>query len=193
LTKSCASAKEAWVSASTRFQVGPETIVHVNYQLFDAEGELVESSDPELALAFLFGFGQLAPELEHCLLGAAPGDTRRVQLKPGQAFGERDPERILHVSRNELPPGVVIGDEFEAEDESGDVRSLVVLEIDDETVVLDSNHPLAGQAVSLVFGVEAVRPARSDELEEAHLELEAREFEGQTLLPAARLLRRRPT
>jgi FKBP-type peptidyl-prolyl cis-trans isomerase SlyD len=181
------------VSAKPRFQIGPETVVHVNYQLFDAEGELVEKSDPELALAFLFGFGQLAPEIEQGLMGAGPGDTRCVRLKASQAFGDRDPERVIEVDRSELPSELEVGDEFEAEEESGELRSLVVLEMSDEHVVLDSNHPLAGQAVSIVFGVEAVRPARMDELAEAHLELEAREFEGQTLLPAASLLRRRPT
>jgi FKBP-type peptidyl-prolyl cis-trans isomerase SlyD len=180
------------VNTQPSFQVGPGTVVHVSYQLFDAEGELVETSEGELELAFLFGYGQLAPALEQALAGARVGEERRLKLTPRQAFGERDPEQILHVERAEFPPELAVGDEFEAEDESGDSRSLVVLEVTEDTVVLDSNHPLAGQAVTVSLQVEAVRPARGDEISAAEIALESLGFDGESLLPASRLVRPRP-
>lgn len=174
----------------SQFQVGPETIVHVDYRLFDAEGELVESGDPEIALAFLYGYGQVVPGIEAALLGARVGELRHVRLAPDEAFGARDPERVFWLSREGLPEGLEVGDELEAEDEVGDVVALTVLEADEEGVLVDANHPLAGQSVRLEMEVTGVRPARADELEEARAELEARQFEAQRLLPATRLLRR---
>lgn len=174
----------------SQYQVGPETIVHVDYRLFDAEGALVESGDPEIALAFLFGYGQVVPGIENALLGAQVGDVRELRLAAEEAFGQRDPERVFWLDREGLPQGLEVGDELEAEDEGGDVVSLTVLELDEDGVLVDANHPLAGQTVRLEMEVTGVRPARGDELEEAQAELEARQFEAQRLLPATRLLRR---
>ncbi len=173
-----------------QFQVGPETIVHVDYRLFDAEGELVERGDPEIALAFLFGYGQVVPGIEAALLGARVGEVRQVRLAPDEAFGARDPDQVIWLDREGLPEGLEVGDELEAEDEEGDVVALTVLEVDDEGVLVDANHPLAGQSVRLEMEVTGVRPARADDLDAARAELETRQFEAQRLLPATRLLRR---
>jgi FKBP-type peptidyl-prolyl cis-trans isomerase SlyD len=169
--------------------VGPDTIVHFSYRLYDGEGEFVEGSDAA-ALSFMFGYGQLAPVLEAALAGMAPGQSKRVRLGPKDAFGDRDPERILELDRADFPAGIAAGDEYDAEHESGEDLTLVVLEVDDERVVVDTNHPLAGQHVELDVTVEAVRPALADEISEAITLLEAAPEGAQGLLPAARLLRR---
>lgn len=178
-------------------QVGPDTVVHFRYVLYDAEGELVEESDPEIELSFLFGYAQVAPAIERALDGSFAGDTREVKISAEEAYGARDPDAILEVDRAEFPPNIQVGDEFEADHESGELVSLTVLEVFDDSVVLDANHPLAGQDVRLRLMVESVRPAQAAELLLAAEELETRQagtaegdFAGGGLLPAARLLRR---
>jgi len=180
------------VVSNQPFQVGPDTVAYFSYQLFDEEGELVEDSGSQ-AFSFLFGYGQLVPKLEFALAGMLPGVSKRVRLAPEEAFGERDLEKVLEVSREEFPPDVAAGDEFDAEDADGDSVTLVVLDVDGERVVIDANHPLAGQTVTLQLRVEAVRPALLAEIEEAATLLEQGQTVATSLLPATRLLRRPST
>jgi FKBP-type peptidyl-prolyl cis-trans isomerase SlyD len=179
-----------------RYQVCPGTVVHLSYQLFDAEDALVESSDPELPLAFLYGFGQVAPAIETALGGAELTEKRVLRLAAGQAFGERDAEAILELDASEFPPGTALGDEFEAEDEEGDGVSMKIVEVDVDNgrVWVDTNHPLAGQSIRIEFLVEGVRPATAAEIaqaEEALAHNAETEDDASGLLPVERLLRPR--
>lgn len=177
------------VQASAPYQVGPDTVVHFSYRLFDAEGEWVEGSD-ESVLSFLFGYGQIAPGLEAALEGLAPGAHRTITLEPEEAFGARDPDQIIEIERDELPEDAQPGDEYVAEHEDGDAVTLLVLEVQDDRAVVDANHPLSGQRITLELRVEAVRPALSGEIDEARTLLEETPLAAPSLLPAASLLRR---
>lgn len=176
------------------YHAGPGTIVHVSYQLFDEEEALVETSDPELPLAFLFGYGQVAPAIEAALDGARTGETRELSLSAEEGFGARDGNAILELDASEFPPGTTLGDEFEAEAEDGESVSLRVVEVEGDRVWVDTNHPLAGQSIRIEFLVEGVRPATSGEIaqaEEALAEPPPAEDADAGLLPVERLLRRR--
>jgi len=182
----------AEVTSDAQFQVGPDTVVHFAYRLYDEEEELVEGSEASV-FSFLYGYGQLVPAVENALLGLSPGQERRIQLAPGEAFGPRNPEAIIEVSRDEFPPDIGPGDEFEAEREDGDCVSLAVLEVGEDFVVVDTNHPLAGQSVTMWLRVEAVRPALTAEIEEAVQLLENGQTPPPSLLPATSLVRRPST
>jgi FKBP-type peptidyl-prolyl cis-trans isomerase SlyD len=177
------------------YNVGPGTIVHLSYQLFDEEGALVESSDPELPLAFLYGYGQVAPAIEAVLDGARAAEKRALELSAEDGFGVRDADAILELDASEFPPETALGDEFEAEDEDGGSVSLRVVEVAGDTVWVDTNHPLAGQNIRLEFLVENVRPATGAEIAQAEEVLahtsEEDDAESPALLPVERLLRRR--
>jgi FKBP-type peptidyl-prolyl cis-trans isomerase SlyD len=157
---------------SSDFQAGPETFVTLSVSVRDAEGEVLV--EPEVA-AFVFGMGQINAEVEEALEGRLAGDLFTVRLRPDQAFGVRDPERILHLERGEFPPGVAEGDVFELEDMAGNPVVAHVLEVDAETVVLDTNHPLADQEVTFEVSVLDVRPATDREIQAAEAELDERE------------------
>jgi FKBP-type peptidyl-prolyl cis-trans isomerase SlyD len=178
--------------ASDGYQAGPGTVVALRYSLFDAEGELVEESAAGAPLVLLLGYGDAAPALEHAVGGLSAGDEREVVLDAKDAFGARDPEAIIEVDRADFPADLAPGDELAADRDDGTgVVTLKVLEILDDVVVLDTNHPLSGQRVKLRLFVESVRPASPEELSEAAERL-ARDPEPspQPLLPAERLLRR---
>jgi FKBP-type peptidyl-prolyl cis-trans isomerase SlyD len=174
------------------FQIGPGTVVALGYELFDAEGERVEGSEPGSPLVLLFGYGDTVPALERAIQGLGVGATREVSLEHQDAFGPRDPEAIIEVDRSDLPSDIEPGDELDAERSDGQgLVPLKVLEILEDVVVLDTNHPLAGQKIRLRVTVEAVRPATPEELAAATERLAHPEASDPgPLLPAERLLRR---
>jgi FKBP-type peptidyl-prolyl cis-trans isomerase SlyD len=167
------------------YQVGPDAMVELRYRAYDEDGELVAES--ERPSAFLVGYGQLPPRLEREVEGLAAGQSRSVTLAPSDAFGRRDPKAVLEVDRSDFPTDVAPGDQFEAEGVAGELVWLRVLEVSPETVILDTNHPLAGQKVRFEITIDAVRPATEDERHEA-----AERLEGRTapqLVSVDRLLR----
>jgi len=127
---------------------------------------------PEEVLGFVFGMGQLLPELEARLECCLSGDRVEVVVPCERAFGRRRDERVVEIDRSELPAGAAEGDCFELENNSGDTLLLKVLEVGEDFVVADLNHPLADQDVTYRLEVREVRPATTEELEAAALELE---------------------
>lgn len=145
---------------------------------------------PDAPLAVIFGHGQLLPAVEQAIEGLGPGQKRTITLPPAQAFGERNPAALIEVDRSEFPPDVAPGDHFEVENEKGDLLVLKVLDVADDCVVLDTNHPLAGQRVRIDLTVHDVRPATSEELERARARLRSpMQVVEAPLISADRLLR----
>ena len=160
--------------------------------IFDAEGEAVQAEPTESS--FVFGLGALLPALELAIEGMGAGARKSVTLKPQEAFGERDPKAMLEVLRDEFPEDVAPGDVFDAEeDDSSDAPGgmvlLRVMEVTPDTVVLDRNHPLAGQKVRFDVEVVEVRPAEEGEISAAERALSGPETPEESLIPAASLLR----
>ncbi len=147
------------------FQVGPGMVVDVEFIVTDEDGQTVPLA--ESRREFVFGFGELLPRLEVALDGAIAGDERCITLSPSEAFGARDPSRILEVERGEFPPDVREGDTFELENAEGKILVMRVLEVSEDGVKLDSNHPLAGQRLGYKLMVRGVRPASAAQLAEA--------------------------
>lgn len=170
-------------------QIGPGMVLTLRYRVLDAEGELVDASDPELPPAFVFGYGELLPALERVLDAKQSGDSVSATLSPEQAFGRRDPTAVLAIEREDFPADVVAGDCFEAENDAGEVVLLKVLEVLPEAVVVDLNHPLADQKVRFELQVLGVRPAEAAELADAEARLSAPTGASAALLAPQRLLR----
>jgi len=175
-----------------QFQIGPEMWIRLRVMIHDAEGAPVEDEPTEAEC--VFGYGGLLPALEDGIQGMAAGTRKQITLKPEDAFGERDPKAVLEVLRDEFPPDVTEGDVFDAEEDDGPgapggMVLLRVLEVTPESVILDRNHPLAGQKVRFDVEVLEVRPAEDDEISAAEAALSVQGPAEQTLIPAASLLR----
>jgi len=117
--------------------------------------ELVSTFDSTPATLQL-GSGELAPPLEHCLIGVSVGERHVFLLEPEQAFGPHNPQLTQRMARSALPPnaspelhGLI---EFAAP--GGDKFTGIVRELDAEAVLVDFNHPLAGKPVR--FEVEII-------------------------------------
>lgn len=114
-----------------------------------------------------------------------------MSVPPEQAFGKRDPKAVLEVTREEFPEGVQPGDIFEADEEAAEGSGPVVLrvlEVTDDAVFLDRNHPLAGQSLRFELEVLEVRPATDSELAQAQAALAEPKPAEAPLIPVARLL-----
>ncbi len=147
----------------------PKNVVTFHYTLKDPSGRLLDSSLGGQPISFLEGAGQIIDGLERQLQGVPVGTKRIIQVPAGEAYGERDDSQIQRVPRSALPVEgeLSIGDQFQTgEDQFSPV--VTVAGIEDDHVLLDANHPLAG--VDLTFDVEivAVRPANSEELSHGH-------------------------
>jgi FKBP-type peptidyl-prolyl cis-trans isomerase SlyD len=180
------------------YQVGPGMWTVLGYRVFDAEGEQVEDAASELG--FVFGYGAILPRLEAILEGAGEGARRSVLLAPDDAYGRRNPKATVEVDRSEFPPDVEEGDRYEAETQDGCLIVLRVLSVTPEVVVIDQNHPLAGQRVRFELTVREVRPASAAEVRQAEERLAADQSRDQAaqepgsdapgpLIPAQSLLR----
>jgi FKBP-type peptidyl-prolyl cis-trans isomerase SlpA len=139
-----------------RYAVNAGSTVTLHLSLMLEDGTVAESTFDAEPLTFVMGDGTLVQGLELALYGLRSGDTQRLALYPEQAFGQHDPERIHRLPRGgfpsdmELTPGNIIAfDTPEGEEIAGTVLSL-----DDRTVEVDLNHPLAGRRI--VFDVEII-------------------------------------
>jgi FKBP-type peptidyl-prolyl cis-trans isomerase SlpA len=141
-----------------RVQAGSHLTLH--YRLALAGGADVINTFADKPATLLLGAGQLAPPLEHILLGMKVGDHSTFQLSPEQAFGPRNPELIQRVSLATLREHAMVGEDFTPGDlvefnaPGGGRYAGVLKEVGETSARFDFNHPLAGQA--MVFEVQII-------------------------------------
>lgn len=135
--------------------VGPGTWVEVHYVIRDARGrELERTRDAGEPVGFAWGEGALPPALEAALEGAEAGEVLTVSAAAEDAFGLRSERDVFSVDRDEFEGALSVGDEFNVEGDDGTELTVRVVEVHDEHVVVDANHPFAG--MDLEFSVEVL-------------------------------------
>ena len=137
-------------------QVTKGDLVQVHYTGKLSDGEEFDSSRGEEPLKVEIGAGQLIQGFEDGLLGMSIGESKTVIIPPDQAYGLRHEEMVRAVTLDQLPDGLEVqeGMILESSDQQGHRVELRVTEIDGDKVVLDMNHPLAGE--TLTFDIEVV-------------------------------------
>jgi FKBP-type peptidyl-prolyl cis-trans isomerase SlyD len=153
--------------------VGPNTLVSLEYTLYDDAGELLDQSEGGHGIQYVHGYGMLVPGLESALGGLRAGDEREILVPAASGYGERDEGMVMELDRSELPhpERVAEGDEFVAEWPDGEEAVMRVILVKEDAVVVDANHPLAGIALRYSVKVRAVREATEEEIERAAREL----------------------
>ncbi len=156
--------------------IQPNARVVLDYTLEDGDGRVIDASHLEDGgpIVYVHGYGMIVPGLELALVGLRAGDTADVVLEPEKAFGERDEELVLEVDRTEFPnpANVEKGDEFVAESPDGVEIPMLVVEVKADSVVVDANHPLAGQTIHYRVKVREVAAASDEEVAAAAVEFE---------------------
>ncbi|HVM46341.1 MAG TPA: peptidylprolyl isomerase [Candidatus Thermoplasmatota archaeon] len=125
-----------------------------NGDVFDSNEEGAE------ALEFTVGAGMVIPGFENAVLGLAEGESRTVRIAPEEAYGPRDERLVTKLDRSLFQEGdVEVGQHLDLEDETGNVYHADVVAFDEETVTVDLNHHLAGQALTFDVRVEGIQKA----------------------------------
>ena len=150
-------------------QIGKNTVVSLTYQLTGSDGNLIEQTQE--SVSYLHGgYEGIFPLVEEALEGKEAGYACEVRLTPEDAFGEYEEELVRVEPRRLLPPSLKVGMQFEgSSEESGESRIYTVIDIAEDKVVVDGNHPLAGQTVLFSCTVTEVRAASSEELSHGHV------------------------
>jgi FKBP-type peptidyl-prolyl cis-trans isomerase SlyD len=152
------------MSDSNDTTVRSDHVVTISYQFTDTGGADHEDMDQRQTVTYLHGHGQLLPGLESALEGMEAKQTADVTLEPEGAFGPHHDELVIQVERERLTFDVAEGDVVRAELPDGQQQHLQVVEVGDETVTLDGNHPLAGRTLGVNVTVDQVREATSEEV-----------------------------
>lgn len=156
--------------------IAPNKFVRLSYELYvgsEDERELMEEATVERPLEFIYGMGMMLPKFEQEIFGLAEGDSFDFVLSSEDAYGERNEEAVQSLPRdifvNEAgvfdTERVIEGATLPMYTPDGHTVQGSVLEINDEAVVMDFNHPLAGETLHFIGKVLAEHEATSEELE----------------------------
>jgi len=155
-------------------KIEPQHVVSLTYDLYvnNEQGteELVESATLEQPLTFLFGAGQMLPKFEENLSTLSTGDNYDFKLTAEDAYGEFNEEAVANLPKEmfqgqDLPE---IGSVLPLQDNQGNHFQGQVVSIAEDSVIVDLNHPMAGQALHFKGNIVNVRPATPEELSHGH-------------------------
>lgn len=152
-------------------KIAKDTVVSLNYELFDSTGELLERVEEQISYLH-GGYDGIFPLVEEALHGKNVGDKVSVTMQPDDAFGEYDHSLVEVEPRSSFPKEVTVGMQFEGAPEASDDEDFIlftVVDVTDEEVTVDGNHPLAGKTLTFNCTVTGVRPATAEELEHGHV------------------------
>ena len=151
--------------------VKKDAVVEMHYTLKNDAGEGVDSSKGQDPMPFIQGRGNIIPGLEKALEGMKVGDTCDVSVKPEDAYGVHHAEGIQEIPKEALQgiENLEIGMELQSQDEQGNPFIVRIEEIKDDVVIINANHPLAGQTLHFNVSIESIREATADELEHGHV------------------------
>jgi len=141
-----------------------DTVVGIDYRLTVADGTEVDTTADRGPMEYLHGHQNIIPGLENELEGHEIGDALDVTVGPEQGYGEHDPDRVVQVNRDQLGFEAEVGSVVSAKLPDGREQHLLIAEIEDDTVTLDGNHPLAGQTLRFEVSIASIREATAEEI-----------------------------
>ncbi|MCC5999772.1 MAG: peptidylprolyl isomerase [Pararhodobacter sp.] len=133
--------------------------VHFHYTGTLDDGTVFDSSEGREPLSFTLGSGQIIPGLDAAIDGMSVGERKTVTIGADQAYGAYQPEARQAIPRDQIPAHIPLdpGTQLQMQAQDGQAIPVVVADVNETTVVLDANHPLAGK--DLTFAVEVVAVA----------------------------------
>ncbi|HSM98365.1 MAG TPA: peptidylprolyl isomerase [Gallionella sp.] len=152
-------------------KIAKDTVVSLNYELFDSSGELLERVEEQISYLH-GGYDGIFPLVEEALHGRSVGERISVTMQPDDAFGEYDHNLVEVEPRSSFPKEVAVGMQFEGAPENSeddDFLLFTVVEVTADEVTVDGNHPLAGKTLTFNCTVTGVRKATEEELAHGHV------------------------
>ena len=147
--------------------VSADKVVTMNYTLTDNTGNVLDASKDE-PLEYLQGHQNIIPGLERALEGLSAGARKQVTVNPEEGYGTHNDELIFSLPLEQFgghapQPGMVV----QLQSEEG-VMMATILKTEGQQVILDANHPLAGQVLNFDVEIVGVRAASAEELQHGH-------------------------
>ena len=145
-------------------------VVIMHYTLKNDQGEVLDSSDGGDALPYLHGASNIVPGLEKQLTGKAVGDAVDVIVAPEEGYGIHNPAMVQQVPKDAFPAEAEVapGAQFLMQGEQGQPIPIWITGVSDDTVTIDANHPLAGEALHFSIKIEGVRAPTDEETTLGH-------------------------
>ena len=133
---------------------GDTVKIHYTGKLDD--GTIFDSSANREPLEFILDSGQVIPGFDSAVMGMSPGESKTEKIPMDQAYGPYRVEMVIEVDKQQLPPDLdpEVGQQLQIQQTNGQIIPVYVTEVNDSTVTLDANHPLAGQ--DLTFDIQLV-------------------------------------
>ena len=150
-------------------EVADNVVVSMEYTL-TVEGDVIDSSKNDGPIEFLQGHANIIPGLESEIYGMKVGDSKEVTVAPANGYGELDDEAFQEVARSEFPDEIkpVVGMELQMR-QGEQIIEATVVELGDEMVTLDFNHPLAGKTLNFSVNIADLREATQEEKDHGHV------------------------
>lgn len=133
---------------------GDTVSIHYTGRLED--GTVFDTSENRDPLEFKLGEGNVIPGFEKAVQGMEEGESKTATVPSDEAYGKRREDLVLSVAKEQLPPDLdpEVGQRLQMEAGDGQTFQVVISEVEDESVEVDANHPLAGE--DLTFDIELV-------------------------------------
>ena len=150
--------------------IADKKVASFHYTLSNEQGEQIESSRERQPMSYLHGARNIIPGLEKALAGKAAGEQFQVTIPPEEAYGERRADQVQRVpakhfrDARQLKPGRLVS----IQTRRGPVQATVV-KVGRFNIDVDTNHPLAGQALTFDVEVVGVRDATAEEIAHGHV------------------------
>jgi len=150
--------------------IAEQRVVSIHYEVKDEDGVVVDSSEGREPLVYLHGHKNIIPGLEKALDGLDVGEKFDVTVTPEEAYGDYQDGLVQSVPKDAFQgvEKVEEGMVFTAQTQGGPLQ-VTVTQVEDDTVTVDGNHPLAGKSLSFKGEVAEVREASAEELEHGHV------------------------
>ncbi|AQT61726.1 peptidylprolyl isomerase [Cellvibrio mixtus] len=142
--------------------IGPGTKITLHFALQLDNGEMVDSNFERDPATFTVGDGNLLPGFEKALFGMLEGEHKTLVIKPEDGFGQRNPNNIQEIARSQFSPDLELSEGLMLSFADAQKTELpgVVVRFDDDVVVVDFNHPLAGRDILFEVAILKIEPVQ---------------------------------
>lgn len=152
-------------------QIDKNKVATLSYTLKNSKGDLLDTADAAHPFVYLHGANNIVVGLESRLKGKTTGDTLQAIVPPEEGYGLRDDTLTQEIPRHMFEgmedTMLVAGAQFEAQTNAG-IEVITIVKVDGDTISVDANHPLAGEALHFDIEVLAVRDATEEEISHGH-------------------------
>jgi len=146
-------------------------VVTMNFTLTDETGNVLDSTDSGGPFSYISGKGMVLPKLEEAVSGMIIGTKKQLKLEAKDGYGEYNDDAVQAVRKENFPEDFVLeaGMEYMASNPDGVQMPFIITNVEEETITVDFNHPLAGKNLNFDLELLDVREATPEELSHGHV------------------------